>query len=465
MRPGLLILLSLAAGVAAQDRRTFFKRASEELLAKTPVVPKSLDALLPKIPRNVPKLKIALGEGPLRLPASASAAASASSNSSVTDSPVCKTQTDTTTIEDCSFKIETTIYCSASDTWGGVKVTEKASGESVETDTTHCSGDSDCEDKMTKLASEAIAYLYKYSLGQSISDVEGGVCSCGVTTTTTFGENFYIGLCLTFDSYKNLEDEEASFKAYAKGDRDDSHIGYTYDFNCKDEGYGDNVTECVTAVGTVAVTNALSTSQMSGTGGMYSTGGYPVPDAFSGEQDDDNDKVLGDGPVFCPYGTSDQKVAYFVAKGGDKGKLYLCTMKGVTSDPAGGFGGMFQLKDDRRRLRGAEDEPVIVGDNNYDNPWTGDTSCPDGFEDSKTWKIISWDNQKTAYVHFCNGKGGAAGLIAGGYQSSDSSSCDKTNHYTGEKSCPDGYTGVKVAKGDCGDNSSEMYVCYNEDQL
>ena len=39
MRPGLLILLSLAAGVAAQDRRTFFKRASEELLAKTPVVP------------------------------------------------------------------------------------------------------------------------------------------------------------------------------------------------------------------------------------------------------------------------------------------------------------------------------------------------------------------------------------------------------------------------------------------
>jgi len=189
----------VSAQVPAQARRTKFKPPLEPMV---PIVPASLTDFIPKVPRNVPKLKLSLEGGQLRLPSNA--------DNIVNGSNVCKTQTDTTTIEDCEFKVETTIYCSAEDTWGGVEVTEKGSGESVKTDTTHCSGDSDCEDAMTKLASEAIAYLYKYPLGSTIGKVEDGVCSCGVTTTTQFGENFDIGLCVTFDSYKNLEAEEVN---------------------------------------------------------------------------------------------------------------------------------------------------------------------------------------------------------------------------------------------------------------
>lgn len=226
------------------------------------------------------------------------------------------------------------------------------------------------------------------------------------------------------------------------------------------------MTECALQVGTLAVTAALQADQMSGTGGVYSTsdGGYPEPDVLSGAADDDNDKVLGDGPTFCPYGSSENKVGYFKDKGGDKGKLYMCTIKGVTSDPLKGWGGMYQEKSRRRQLRGADGDEPIVGDNNYPNPWTGDESCPSGYEDSKTWRIVSWDNEEKAYIHICNGKE-PAGLIAGGYQTSDNDDCDKTNHYTGKESCPDGYKAVKVAKGDCNSKSSEMYLCYNEDQL
>ena len=136
---------------------------------------------------------------------------------------------------------------------------------------------------------------------------------------------------------------------------------------------------------------------------------------------------------------------------------------------------MYQAKADRRRqLRtGTVVAPSpnnnTIGDAEYSNPWTGSTSCPDGFDSPNVFRIELWDDDKgdKGYIHMClRSKGeGPSGLIAGGYQSSDNDSCDKANYYTGEKSCPVGYKDKKIAKGNCGSDSSEMYICYNENQL
>jgi hypothetical protein len=205
---------------------------------------------------------------------------------------------------------------------------------------------------------------------------------------------------------------------------------------------------------------------------MYSTGDYEYTDPFAGASDDDNDKVDGDAPYQCPYGTSATKVGYIAGKGGNKAKLYLCTISGVKSDSLGGFGGMYQDKARRRQLAGSEDESKdnkeveIVDDAEYDNPWTGSLSCPSGFTASNVWRVELWDDDNhKGYIVFCNGDHGPAGLIASGYQISDNDNCNKVNHYTGEQSCPDGYKAVKVVKGDCNGDSSEMYICYNSDQL
>ena len=108
----------------------------------------------------------------------------------------------------------------------------------------------------------------------------------------------------------------------------------------------------------------------------------------------------------------------------------------------------------------------IVGSSTYDNPWTGSLSCPDGFESEKVWRIEQWEDSKgdKAYIYMCVGKE-PAGLIAHGYQLSDNDGCNRENYYSGKTSCPEGYKDKKVGKGNCGDHSSELYVCYNEKQL
>ena len=206
MRVFFVISAIAVEAVVAQGVPLHFKENSERT-----VFVSATTEFVPAIPKNPPSVMISLNG--LEAVVKANPNHHHHKNTTIgSDAPVCKTLTETTTIESCDFKTETTIYCSAQDTWGGVKVTEKSSGESIETDTTHCDGDSDCTEKMTKLAEEAISYLYKYSLGATVSQVEDGVCSCGTQSTTVFGETFDLGICLTFNDYRNLETEDASFK-------------------------------------------------------------------------------------------------------------------------------------------------------------------------------------------------------------------------------------------------------------
>ena len=389
--------------------------------------------------------------------------------------PVCSTSTSTTTIGECSFKIKTTIYCSSNDLWGGVDVTEKNSGvtaNSCETGlcTTHCDGETDCTNKMTSLAMDTIAWMYTFPLGSTTGEVRAGVCSCGTQTTMAAGESFEVGLCVAFDDGDALLASDVTLKTYAIGDGSPYHVGYVYNYNCNANGFGNDTASCATAVGTLATKNALSApTTMSGTGGVYVENPY-------NDDDGSSNPFANDMRAACPYGSSAQKVAYYNDEGNDEMYFYLCTIDGVSSDPTGGFGGIYQTTMPYPQDDDVSNPDEWITDDKFaeTNPWSGGLSCPDGFknqsfrielggeyddDDRRRLSNSSSDSSrrpssegdgKQGFIHVCGGESGPAGLIAGGFQTCAADRvCSDPNMYTGSATCPDGYTGVKVFEAKC----------------
>ena len=117
-RTAVISALALAWGSVAEAAQQVPVRFNRDSEAGGPVSSVAIsDAFIPMVP-EARRLRLSIQVEGLD---EAKAAVNRSIVHAGSD-PVCKTVKDTTDIQGCSFETETTIYCSASDTWGGVKV-------------------------------------------------------------------------------------------------------------------------------------------------------------------------------------------------------------------------------------------------------------------------------------------------------------------------------------------------------
>ena len=266
------------------------------------------------------------------------------------------------TIGTCQFQIYSKVECSGTEAYASVTVTELGSGVAVDgcdigQCSMECGSEGACTDDCTTMANNIIAYMYEVSLGQTISQVQGGVCSCEQESIVWGDQKFETGICLQFLSAADMvaSPPVVHFKAYAQGDASLYNIGYTYNFGCDQFA---NVTHCATAAAMNVIKKAyVAETTMSGLGGWYVTSTYypytsQRPNLF-----------VGGVRFYCPYGSTSYEIAYFNDPNDVGANMFLCTVDGVSSDPTGGFGGMFYTSSYGNQV----------------SPWSGTVACNSGF--------------------------------------------------------------------------------------
>ena len=86
------------------------------------------------------------------------------------------------------------------DAYASVTVTELGSAVTVDgcaigQCSMKCGSESECTTDCTTMANNIIAYMYEVSLGQTISQVQGGVCSCEQESIVWGDQKFETGIC------------------------------------------------------------------------------------------------------------------------------------------------------------------------------------------------------------------------------------------------------------------------------